>query len=85
METQSGTNDFHGKMDWAYQSFAAMKAPWRAAFTPLYNHHVAQEEGADLPLSATLMGTLGFELGTLVVSDFFSPKLSASAPNEIPA
>jgi len=46
----SGTNDFHGKMDWAYETFAAMKAPWRAAFTPLYNHHVAEEQGRNLPL-----------------------------------
>jgi len=46
----SGTNDFHGKMDRAYDTLGAMKAEWRAAFTPFYNHHVAEDEGRNLPL-----------------------------------
>ncbi|MHC4982685.1 MAG: alpha/beta hydrolase family protein [Planctomycetota bacterium] len=46
----SGTNDFHGKMDWAYETLGAMKAPWRAAFTPRCNHHVAEAQGRNLPL-----------------------------------
>jgi len=46
----SGTNDFHGKLDRAYDTFAAMNADWRAAFTPRYNHHVAEAEGRNLPL-----------------------------------
>jgi dienelactone hydrolase len=45
-----GTNDHHGKMDWAYTTLASMKAPWHAAFTPYYRHHVEEEQGRDLPL-----------------------------------
>ena len=45
-----GTNDHHGKMDWAYQTLGSMKAPCYAAFTPHYRHHVEEEQGRDLPL-----------------------------------
>ncbi|MEI6807642.1 MAG: dienelactone hydrolase family protein [bacterium] len=44
----SGTNDFHGKMDWAYDTFRALDVEWRAAFTPHYTHHVAEAEGVGL-------------------------------------
>ena len=27
-----------------------MKAPWYAAFTPYYRHHIEEEQGRDLPL-----------------------------------
>ena len=45
-----GTNDHHGKMDWAYRTLAAMKAPWYAAFTPSFRHHIEEEQGRNLPL-----------------------------------
>jgi len=45
-----GTSDHHGKMDWAYKTLASLKAPWYAAFTPYYRHHIEEEQGLDLPL-----------------------------------
>jgi len=44
------SNDHHGKMDWAYQTLASVKAPWHVAFTPYYRHHIEEEQGVDLPL-----------------------------------
>jgi dienelactone hydrolase len=46
----SATNDFHGAMDNAFETLAAVPAPTRQAFTPRTNHHVAAAEGLDLPL-----------------------------------
>jgi hypothetical protein len=46
----SATNDFHGPMDNAYEALAAAPALTRQAFTARTNHHVAAEQGADLPL-----------------------------------
>ncbi|MCE5278736.1 MAG: dienelactone hydrolase family protein [Planctomycetaceae bacterium] len=45
-----GSNDFHGKMDWSYQTLGRCGGLWRAAFSPRVNHHIAAEEGANLPL-----------------------------------
>jgi dienelactone hydrolase len=44
------TNDQHGKMDWAYRTLALVPTEVRQAFTPRYRHHIAAEQGADLPL-----------------------------------
>ncbi len=44
------TNDQHGKMDWAYHTLALVPAEVRWAFTPRCRHHIAAEQGADLPL-----------------------------------
>jgi dienelactone hydrolase len=44
------TNDQHGKMDWAFQTLARVAADARWAFTPRYRHHIAAEQGTDLPL-----------------------------------
>jgi dienelactone hydrolase len=46
----NATNDHHGKMDWSYETLAALRGPWRVAFTPRYRHHIAEEQGHDLPL-----------------------------------
>jgi dienelactone hydrolase len=44
------TNDQHGKMDWAYRSLAVVPVASRQAFTPRFRHHIADEQGLDLPL-----------------------------------
>jgi dienelactone hydrolase len=44
------TNDQHGKMDWSYRTLSLVPAKVRQAFTPRYRHHIAAEQGADLPL-----------------------------------
>lgn len=44
------TNDFHGLMDRAYDSLRAAPGVTRAIFTPRVNHHIAPEDGKDLPL-----------------------------------
>ena len=46
----SGSNDFHGKLDRAYDTLNTVGGPWAAAFTPHYNHHVAEPQGRSLPL-----------------------------------
>lgn len=44
------TNDFHGLMDRAYETLAAVDAPVRQAFTPRYNHHIEPQQGKNLTL-----------------------------------
>ena len=44
------TNDQHGKMDWAFKTLTLVPADVRWAFTPRYRHHIAAEQGVDLPL-----------------------------------
>ncbi len=44
------TNDQHGNMDRSFQTLAQVPAEVRWAFTPRYRHHIAAEQGADLPL-----------------------------------
>jgi len=44
------TNDFHGWMDDAYLTLGVLQSPHWQAFTPRYNHHIAPEQGANLPL-----------------------------------
>lgn len=44
------TNDQHGKMDWSYRTLALVPTEVRQAFTPRYRHHIAAEQGLDLPL-----------------------------------
>ncbi len=44
------TNDQHGKMDWAFKTLDVVPADVRWAFTPRYRHHIAAEQGVDLPL-----------------------------------
>jgi dienelactone hydrolase len=46
----SATNDQHGNMDRAFDTLARVPTETRWAFTPRYRHHIAQEQGADLPL-----------------------------------
>jgi dienelactone hydrolase len=46
----NATNDHHGKLDWSFETLAALRGPWRVAYTPRYRHHVAEEQGRDLPL-----------------------------------
>jgi dienelactone hydrolase len=46
----SGTNDHHGKMDWAYRTLAAVTSEHRQAFSPHWRHHIAAGEDKDLPL-----------------------------------
>jgi dienelactone hydrolase len=44
------TNDFHGPMDFAFDSLAAVQGPTRWAFTPRTNHHIAPAQARNLPL-----------------------------------
>jgi dienelactone hydrolase len=44
------TNDQHGNMDRSFQTLAQVPTEVRWAFTPRYRHHIAAEQGADLPL-----------------------------------
>jgi hypothetical protein len=44
------TNDFHGLMDRAYETLAAVRGPVRQAFTPRYNHHIEPQQGKNLAL-----------------------------------
>jgi dienelactone hydrolase len=44
------TNDQHGKMDWAFKTLDVVPTDVRWAFTPRYRHHIAAEQGIDLPL-----------------------------------
>jgi dienelactone hydrolase len=44
------TNDQHGKMDWSYRTLTLVPTEVRQAFTPRYRHHIAAEQGLDLPL-----------------------------------
>ena len=46
----NSTNDFHGPMDFAFDTLGAVKGPVRWAFTPRTNHHIAPREGVDLPM-----------------------------------
>ena len=44
----STTNDFHGPMDYSFDTLRAVRGPARQAFTPRYNHHLEPEQGGDL-------------------------------------
>ncbi len=44
------TNDQHGNMDRSFQTLTQAPTEVRWAFTPRYRHHIAAEQGADLPL-----------------------------------
>ena len=44
------TNDQHGNMDRSFQTLSRVPTEVRWAFTPRYRHHIAAEQGADLPL-----------------------------------
>jgi len=44
----SATNDFHGPMDYSFDTLRAVRGPARQAFTPRYNHHLEPEQGGDL-------------------------------------
>jgi dienelactone hydrolase len=44
-----GTNDHHGKMDFAYRTLDSVKAEHRQAFSPHWRHHIAQGQAGDLP------------------------------------
>jgi hypothetical protein len=44
----SATNDFHGPMDYSFDTLRAVKGPARQSFTPRYNHHLEPEQGGDL-------------------------------------
>jgi dienelactone hydrolase len=44
------TNDQHGNMDRSFQTLTQVPTDVRWAFTPRYRHHIAAEQGGDLPL-----------------------------------
>ena len=44
------TNDQHGNMDRSFQTLDQVPTEVRWAFTPRYRHHIAAEQGVDLPL-----------------------------------
>jgi alpha-beta hydrolase superfamily lysophospholipase len=46
----NATNDQHGKFDWSYDTLDALKCDWRVAYTPQFRHHIAEEQGRNLPL-----------------------------------
>lgn len=46
----NSTNDFHGWMDRSNDTLAATPGPHWQAYTPRFNHHIAAEQGANLPL-----------------------------------
>jgi dienelactone hydrolase len=46
----SATNDQHGNMDRSFQTLAQVPTEVRWAFTPRYRHHIAAEQGTNLPL-----------------------------------
>jgi dienelactone hydrolase len=46
----NATNDQHGNMDRSFQTLERVPTEVRWAFTPRYRHHIAAEQGADLPL-----------------------------------
>lgn len=46
----NATNDQHGNMDRSFQTLAQTPTEVRWAYTPRYRHHIAAEQGADLPL-----------------------------------
>ena len=46
----SGTNDFHGLMDRAYDALGAATGPVYQAFSPRTDHHIEPREGRDLAL-----------------------------------
>ena len=45
----NASNDFHGWFDFGPQVLAKVQGETRAAWTPNANHHIAQEQGIDLP------------------------------------
>ena len=45
----NASNDFHGWFDFGPQVLAKVQGETRAAWTPNANHHIAQEQGVDLP------------------------------------
>jgi dienelactone hydrolase len=58
------TNDQHGNMDRSFQTLSRVSTEVRWAITPRYRHHIAAEQGADLPLwmDAHLKGDKPFPL-----------------------
>lgn len=46
----NATNDHHGKMDFCERSISALEGEVRQAYTPRVRHHIADEQGRDLPL-----------------------------------
>ena len=46
----NATNDQHGNMDRSFQSLGQVPTQVRWAFTPRFRHHIASEQGVDLPL-----------------------------------
>lgn len=46
----NATNDFHGPLDFAFDTLGVVRGPVRWAFTPRFNHHIAPREAKDLPL-----------------------------------
>ncbi|MBL9123185.1 MAG: dienelactone hydrolase family protein [Planctomycetaceae bacterium] len=46
----NATNDFHGPLDFGFDTLGAVRGPTRWAFTPRTNHHIASREARDLPL-----------------------------------
>lgn len=44
----NATNDFHGPMDYSFDTLRAARGPVRQAYTPRYNHHIEPEQGANL-------------------------------------
>ncbi len=48
----NASNDFHGNIDYVFDTFASMPAgvPWRVAITPRFGHHIAASEGNGLLL-----------------------------------
>ena len=45
-----GTNDHHGKMDWAYRTLDRVTSEHRQAFSPHWGHHISAGQDKDLPL-----------------------------------
>ncbi len=46
----NATDDFYGKIDWAFRTLDFVEGKCRWSFTPRYNHHIAAEQGNNLPL-----------------------------------
>jgi len=44
----NSTNDFHGPMDYSFETLRAARGPVRQAYTPRYNHHIEPEQGVNL-------------------------------------
>jgi hypothetical protein len=46
----NATNDQHGHMDYSFETLSRVKSEVRWAYTPRFRHHIADEQGIDLPL-----------------------------------